>query len=1180
MRKIYQFIILSFLIVSGIKAQIVFSENFNSTVPTGLPTGWGQLNSEWLTDASDCCSGTIPVCTIFGTSGGNVLAFGDGSSNPEERVTTSAFSTTGVSSMTLTWNGIRFDGTSPAVTLSISDDNFATSSTIPYTNVGGTNTWGTISIAIPVTFENKASVKLRWTYVGGSTFSYAGYDDIVVTGVFSPVFFYNGTGPVDALSSWGTNTNGSGSNPANFTSNGQTFNLINATSVNFNNMVGSSWTLGGTGSKLTIGTGTSAINVTIPTTNTFITTGSASLALSNQATLTLQNTNFPTSRLQYSTGSTVVYAQSGGTVTIPGTPHHNIVLNGGGVRQTSGVLTINGNLAINSSNLQLSGSPLGNLILNGNLTGSGLILTGNSRISINGTGALGTLNFGTGTSTLSINRLDLNRTSSGNITLGTNLTITGVSSLTNGDINLNGNKLSMNGAITFPASAANGVFVGSTTSSLEIGGSGTITNNLLLSQSSSSTKAIKEIILNRSGANLTLGNAVEAWGSITPTVGTIITGGNLTLKADGSNKGRIGQIGSSGALSGNVTVEVFKPAGVTGWVNLCSGGVVGNNMGSWNSSFAITCSVCPDGWSVGSNTFTSLYEYDETAATGNAADPLHYIELGVTPTSKPLDSKTGYWVYLGNGFPNTSAITIPLTGNVNTGALTSIPLSLTGGASSENGWNLIANPYPSPIVANQITGTNFNSATMIGYDPDTDSNVPFTGSAIIPMGQAFMVQGISGGANLTPQESWKAATADNSSILKLASTSSNYYYDDFLIDVTSNIVPRNFFTQAYFAFGNSYTNGYDIGECPSFPGQETTTPRFYAKTSGMNLLRTTLPNLNGSVTIPLILETGFAGLYTFNPVNLNHLPAGACVTLHDIVNNVNHNLKTGSYIANIAANATTPQFELIITVNQTNLTSSYVDPTCTKLANGNITANAQGTGPWNYTWKDENFNIIKTTSNSTNSTDVLTNVAVGKYLVDISKTGTCDNAQKSFVLNSITPLPVAMMTANTTTAIAGNNVPVTFYNQSTNAIGYEWSVNDGSNPVNSYNTTHLFNDEGFYTVTLKAYNGACLDTAFATQNIIVYEQTSSPVGIANVEKAENNYFFSKDEKGLFVMFKYDEFKDVEFQVSNILGQVLIPNQILSVSTSKHYYKVPDGEQIILVTIKENGIPKTNKVLNK
>jgi PKD repeat protein len=173
-----------------------------------------------------------------------------------------------------------------------------------------------------------------------------------------------------------------------------------------------------------------------------------------------------------------------------------------------------------------------------------------------------------------------------------------------------------------------------------------------------------------------------------------------------------------------------------------------------------------------------------------------------------------------------------------------------------------------------------------------------------------------------------------------------------------------------------------------------------------------------------------------------------------------------------------------------------------------------------------------------------------------------------------------MISANTTTSYAGNNVPITFSNLSTNASGYEWSVNNGSNPVSTFQTTHLFNDAGFYVMTLKANNGACLDTATATQNIIIYENQPSVVGIDTKSKEQNNYFFSKDENGLFVMFNYNEFTDVEFQVSNILGQVLIPNQILSVSTSKHYYKVPEGQQLILVTIKENGKPRTNKVLNK
>ena len=109
MKKIYSTLFMMMFAFIKLTSQVIYSENFSSTVPTGLPSGWVQSASEWQTDPSDCCGGGIPVCTVFGTSGGNLLAFGDGSSNPNEAVTTNAFSTLGVSSMTLSWNGIRLD---------------------------------------------------------------------------------------------------------------------------------------------------------------------------------------------------------------------------------------------------------------------------------------------------------------------------------------------------------------------------------------------------------------------------------------------------------------------------------------------------------------------------------------------------------------------------------------------------------------------------------------------------------------------------------------------------------------------------------------------------------------------------------------------------------------------------------------------------------------------------------------------------------------------------------------------------------------------------------------------------------------------------------------------------------------------------------------------------------------
>ncbi len=1172
MKKIIFFLLLSLSGLNILNAQLtIYSEDFGGIGNTTLPSSWTSATGDWIIDPNDLNGGGVPVCGLPLSSGNSVLAGSDNGGN--ENAVSAPFSTVGKTNIIVNYNAYRSTG-APNVVLEVSSDNVTYIPIPGWSDVVADDAWHPVNqFTLPVSMENQATVYLRWSYTATGNGFFFAYDDIIVKATATPIFYWNGTGALNLLSSWGDNTNGTGTQPTSFTLNNQVFFLVNASAA----ILVAPWTIGGTGTVLHVGslTGTTSINFTIPASNALTLSGAGKITVNNQATLTLQNTSFPTfSQVNLITGSTVDYAQAS-TVSLWAGAHHNLIVSNAQKNQL-GNLTVNGLLNLNGANLNMSNSSLNSLTLNGTVSGSGQILTGNSRIVVGGTGVLGTLTFGVGATSRTINQLTYNRASGGVLTLGSNLTVSSSANLTNGLLDLNGNRLTLNGNITFPGSVANGSLKGSTSSSLTIGGTGSITNSLLLDQTSASTRAISEIILNRSSANLTFGNAIDAWGSITPTVGTINTGGVLTLKADASNKGRIGQIGASGTLSGNVTVEVFKPAGATGWINLCSGGVNGNNMNSWNSSFAITCSVCPDGWDVGGTNFTSIYEYDETTASGNSADPLHYIELGVAPASKPIDSKTGYWVYLGNGFPNTTAITIPLTGGVNTkNSSGNINLTLTGGAGAENGWNLVANPFPSPIVANQITGSNFNTSNMIAYDPDTDSNVPFSGSAVIPTGQAFMVQATAGGANLTPAESWKSTVADNNSILR-TSSASNFYFDDFLINVTSNIVPTNFFTQAYFTFGNGNTSGYETSDCPSMPGQLATTPRFYSKFNGMDLLRNALPSLTGTVSIPLLMRTGYAGAYTFNPINLSKLPAGACVTLVDLVNNISHNLRTGAYTSNILANATTPQFELRIVVNNASSTSSFLHPTCTKLANASITAEGSGTGPFNYIWKDVNSNIIQT-NNNISGPNTLNNIYAGVYIVDITKNNTCQNARATFTLNSTTPLPVANFTANNTTVIAGNNVPVSFSNLSTNATGYEWNFNDGSNTVNTANASHVFTDEGNYSVVLKANNGTCLDTSIYTTDIYVQ---ASPVGIKDKVESNNNYFISKDQDGMFVKFNYSSYSEVMFEVTNILGQTLIPSQILNVSESKHYFNVPENEKLIFVTITENGVRKTSKVIAK
>ncbi|MFO7868234.1 MAG: hypothetical protein R6U95_02925, partial [Bacteroidales bacterium] len=119
-------------------------------------------------------------------------------------------------------------------------------------------------------------------------------------------FYYNGSGSIADLSSWGDNNDGTGTSPANFTDDGQTFHILNTTTAQLD----AAWTVSGSGTKVVIGDGTNATNFTIPESFALTTDGTVDVDVKNNATLTITNASSPTMGYLAS-GSTVVYNGSG-----------------------------------------------------------------------------------------------------------------------------------------------------------------------------------------------------------------------------------------------------------------------------------------------------------------------------------------------------------------------------------------------------------------------------------------------------------------------------------------------------------------------------------------------------------------------------------------------------------------------------------------------------------------------------------------------------------------------------------------------------------------------------------------------------------------------------------------------------------------------------------------------------
>ncbi|MEQ8302622.1 MAG: T9SS type A sorting domain-containing protein, partial [Cyclobacteriaceae bacterium] len=459
---------------------------------------------------------------------------------------------------------------------------------------------------------------------------------------------------------------------------------------------------------------------------------------------------------------------------------NNVTVNGG-----ANVLTNNGSLTVNNALsgsgtlaqgagavLSLGGaSAITNLSANVanntvNFTGSAQTINNNNyfNLTLSGTGAK-TLQTGT---TAIGGDLTLSGTASATavigLSIGGGINIGAGSTLTAGlfDHSIGGNWINDG---TFTNSNGRITFSGSTTQSIQ-GTSPTTFFNLHVGQGAASP----DVQLDQTaGVNLvgelTLDNDAlfDADGPGNNQVFTVIS----TVSGDG----RIGSLGGSADVTGNVTVQRYMDA--EGLVYRYISTPVDNPTAEdlqgeipitgpfTGSSFPpqTGCTNCaPCTGCVLNN--TSMYLYDETivAPLNNRYAP--FPSAGGVNTETMIPGR-GYAVYVRN---DVSPTTWNLRAPINTGEVDLNP-SITG---SNDGFNLVGNPYPSPIdwESGAWTRNGGIDPTIYWWDNAINNYASYTlgggstngGSRYIAHGQAFWVLA-SGTPDLRAQEGVKANLA-------------------------------------------------------------------------------------------------------------------------------------------------------------------------------------------------------------------------------------------------------------------------------------------------------------------------------------------------------------------------------------------------------------------------------------
>lgn len=443
-----------------------------------------------------------------------------------------------------------------------------------------------------------------------------------------------------------------------------------------------------------------------------------------------------------------------------------------------------------------------------------------------------------------------------------NLTIQTGASLT-----VNAGTLQIYGAIV-----NNGTFT-ATNGTIEMSGStaqaipaGTFTGNTILNLTVNNT------------AGVTLGGALNAAGIVKVTTGQLQSAGNLTLLSTATGTALIDGSGS-GSVLGNVTMQRYRPTGF-GYIYFSS-----PFQSATVNEFADDINL--------SATFPTFYRYVENRASSGWT--------AYTATSGALTPMVGY---AGNLGTSTSPVTIDMTGVVNNGTVTA-PTLTNNNQPYTLGFNLVGNPYPSPVdwdATGGWTRTNvdnaiyyFNTSTTDRYTGTYSSYINGISSDgvatnIIPAMQGFFVHVTNGSFpvsgtlavnntarvnNLTPSFHRERPLTEPLLRLGAGFTDDGHPSDPAVIYFDNKALPD--FEQELDALKIQNT--------------DPAVPNLYVMAGNQKLSIAAWPDdIDSSTTIPLGLTTEREGYISFTMPTLERMQAGRHFYLYDKEADLTHDL--------------------------------------------------------------------------------------------------------------------------------------------------------------------------------------------------------------------------------------------------------------------------------------------------
>ncbi len=415
------------------------------------------------------------------------------------------------------------------------------------------------------------------------------------------------------------------------------------------------------------------------------------------------------------------------------------------------------------------------------------------------------------------------------------------------------------------------------------------------------------LLNNNSTSNMTFTNGVFILNNLlTPSNGNMVVdnagGGSFIINSTSANTGgRVGIVTPTCSISGNVTVRRFLPAGPSDERTISSP-VIGANLSEWDANIEISGVGFPDGCAWSSS---GCYYSCKIYVGGDFASD--YID--VTNPNEPLINGRGYELFLGTDLNNFNGATITSTGTLRDYQDYKIEYPTV-----KPGWNIVGNPYASPILFSKIVPSHIGNYFYIydavsggfqWYDGASNtSSISELGNGLLAIGQGFWVYA-GGTADLTFTQDMKTSSESATFIRKQESDNSLY-----IALSQENTTHKNVVS---IGFNESSNDGYDeFVDLLTFMPDKQENSYLYINSNQNKLTKNYLSSNLNNKKIDLSIDVKSDGYYNIDVANYENILNYKYITLIDKETNEKIDLRKFPHYSFYATVGDADRFLLIL----------------------------------------------------------------------------------------------------------------------------------------------------------------------------------------------------------------------------------------------------------------------------